>query len=298
MRKLVLFVGLLTTSISVQAAGRSGLAFLKIPADARSAALANAAVATACDAAVVFWNPAGLANLYQRQATLSYNRWIQDINHSAVAVALPSRHGHFSINAILTEVPGIERRETASALPLEEFSAQDFTVGFAYATKIASRISVGIQAKYLYEKIHIESADGFAVDFGLRAKAAVPGLALGAALQNLGKMDEMDKERIDLPKILRVGMHYAPKLELGGFYTEFVLDFVKIFEQDSHVHTGGQVQWADLFFLRAGYASGYEEKSWSAGLGIKWGPARLDYAYVPFSSDLGNAQQFSLTVLF
>ncbi|HOX85257.1 MAG TPA: PorV/PorQ family protein [bacterium] len=296
MLKKYLIAFVLVTASSAAAAGRSGLAFLKISTDARSAAMGSAAVAGGTDAATVFWNPAGLACLTKRQATLSYSHWIQDIDHSVAAFAMPTRFGHFGLSAILTEVPGLERRDSASAVPLAEFSAQDFTIGLAYARKF-SHLSFGIQAKYLYEKIHVESADGFAVDMGVRYLPQIEGLAFAASMQNLGWIDELSNERIDLPRIGRVGVTYSPG-GMNGFRWALALDFVKIVDEESHVHAGAEVQLMEVLFLRTGYGTGYDEKSWSAGLGLGWGAARVDYAYVPFSSDLGSAQQFSLTVLF
>jgi hypothetical protein len=54
----------------------------------------------------------------------------------------------------------------------------------------------------------------------------------------------------------------------------------------------------NTFAARVGYQTGYEARGFSAGIGIEWGSLRFDYAYLPFSYGLGNANQFSLQFSF
>lgn len=46
--------------------------------------------------------------------------------------------------------------------------------------------------------------------------------------------------------------------------------------------------------LRAGYQTGYDEKNFSFGLGITYRNFHLDYAFVPYQSDLGSAHRFGI----
>ncbi|HTA16697.1 MAG TPA: hypothetical protein VK786_03005, partial [bacterium] len=57
----------------------------------------------------------------------------------------------------------------------------------------------------------------------------------------------------------------------------------------------------DVLYLRAGYrqalegADAYEQTGFSAGVGFKQGPLRLDYSYTPYG-DLSTVQRFEITV--
>ena len=49
-----------------------------------------------------------------------------------------------------------------------------------------------------------------------------------------------------------------------------------------------------MIALRFGYRSGWDNQNVSAGIGVKAGQFRLDYAFVPFYSDLGETHRVSL----
>lgn len=274
------------------AAGDTGLAFLKIGAGARASAMGEAFVGHSDDASGLFWNPAAIAQLNNPQAHFTYNRWIQGIKHSSASAVWPTENGAFGMTLILTSIEGIEKRVIASEEPVGEVSAQDFTIGSGYSHQFTDRFSAGLHVKYLYEKLDVETAHGFAVDLGLHYTSKVPGLKFGAAAQNFGKTSEMASESIELPKLLRIGASYQC-LQDQLFLN---LDFINILDEKSHINAGIEYTLMHLFVLRTGYQSNYEDKSFSVGFGFDVDIARLDYAYVPFQSDLGNSQRF--TILF
>ena len=66
---------------------------------------------------------------------------------------------------------------------------------------------------------------------------------------------------------------------------------------DRHLRLGVESTYDHVLSFRLGYQTGYETQCLSAGLGIVYSFARLDYAYVPFLLDFGNAHIFTLTFL-
>jgi hypothetical protein len=58
---------------------------------------------------------------------------------------------------------------------------------------------------------------------------------------------------------------------------------------------GGEYLIKEVLYLRAGYQTGYDNRGLSAGAGFVYKEFRIDYAFVPYQSDLGNSHRFSLT---
>jgi hypothetical protein len=299
-RKIFLFLlFMLAVSLSVSyAAGNTGLAFLKIGVSARTAAMGEAYVATADDASGLFWNPAGSAFMEKRQAHFTHTEWIQGITNEMASVALPTCQGVLGLQTMLNNVDGIERRVIASEEPLGTVSAHDFLLGLSFSKRLYERFAVGLSAKYLYEKIYLESASGLAMDLGVRYWDALPGLSLGASLQNIGSMNRLEEEKIALPRIARVGAAYVLPFSIANSTLLLASEFVQIFDDESHFNIGGEFRPVSLLSLRAGYQTGHRSKGTTAGFGLNFRRLTIDYAYVPFSADLGNTQRFSFLVNF
>jgi hypothetical protein len=279
-------------------AGKTGLAFLKLGADARTCAMGEVAAALSQNAAGLFWNPAGIAWVPVRQVHFTHNEWIQGIDNEALSVTLPHSYGVLGVSAMLTNIGGIERRTTATAEPLGEVSAQDFALGLSYARKISSCLSAGLSAKLLSEKIYIDTATGYAIDLGMRYKIGETGLYGGGALLNLGSMLALDKEKTRLPATLRLGLAWNVPFALYSSKWLIGADYVKIFDDESHINIGGQVGLSSMLSLRLGYQTNYDNRTVTAGFGLALGPLFLDYAYIPFDADLGNSQRFTFLVDF
>jgi hypothetical protein len=46
--------------------------------------------------------------------------------------------------------------------------------------------------------------------------------------------------------------------------------------------------------IRFGYETGYEYRAFSAGVGLQYNIFMIDYAYIPFSSQMGTAHIISV----
>lgn len=280
------------------AAGKTGLSFLKIGAGSRASAMGEAFVATADDASGLFWNSAGSAFISQRQAHLTHTEWIQGITNEVVGLAFPTSIGTIGLAAALNSVDGLERRVIASAEPLGTMSAHDFLFGLTFARRLNDRFAFGLAAKYLYEKIYTETASGVAVDFGVRGQALVRDLWIGASVQNLGVMDQLVEEEIALPTTVRLGGAWTVPAAFLHNQLLLAADYVTVADDDSYFCIGGEFRPVSQLFLRAGFQGGHDDRGLSAGLGLKLNRWMADYAYVPFSSDLGTTQRISFTVDF
>ncbi len=292
---LVLF-GFSNSGISQNNPARTGLSFLKIGAGGRAAGMGEAFTAIADDPSTTYWNPAGLVLIEKSQFMFTHNEWLQDITHEFVAVNFNIGKNYFGLSLITNSVGGIERRVTPTAEPLEEFSAHDFMFGISYARNLKPDFSFGVTTKFLYQKIYVEESSGFAIDAGVHYRTPVRGLSAGFSLQNFGFLTELKEEQTTLPKMARIGAAYLlPLTVLKGTFT-VASDVVQIFDGASHLNLGIEYEFQHLLALRFGYQTGYSEKNIHGGFGIKFKRYQLDYAYVPFSSDLGNSHRISVGV--
>jgi len=282
-----------THPASAQDAGRTGLAFLKIGVGGRAIGMGEAYTALVEDATATLWNPAGLAQMNHGELTFTHNQWIQDVTNEFVALGLGGKNSGLGVSMLVTNVGGIERRVKPSVEPLDILSAHDVAFSFSYAHRVGARWQWGVTAKYLYEKIYIDSASGFALDFGAQGTSKILGAKLGVVAQNLGRMGKLRQESIRLPFTIKLGVAVPI-----GETAVLSADGVKVVKAGGHFNVGGEYRVHRSLALRAGYQTGFAEKGLSVGVGLGTDRYHLDYAYVPFEADLGKAHQGSLAVEF
>ncbi len=145
----IFFLILLSTS---NASTEVGLAYLKIPVDARAAAMGGAYTSLVNNASATYWNPAGLALAENNSVVLMHNSWFQDVNHEFAAIQLSQGKHNIAFSLNMIAVSGIELRKNASENPDGETSAHNASLSIAYATCVNYDWNIGFQLKYLYEK--------------------------------------------------------------------------------------------------------------------------------------------------
>ncbi len=112
-------------------------------------------------------------------------------------------------------------------------------------------------------------------------------------------MNKLRNESTKLPTEIRAGGNYKFSLTESKLNFITAVEFQKYFEtDDTHFNLGGDINYDNLISLRLGYQTGYESRDFTGGIGIMWGSLKFDYAYLPFSLGLGNANLFSLQFKF
>ncbi len=297
-RTIIILAGIALMLLSSAAAaedGTSGAAYLKLGAGARAIGLGDAYVAVSGDASCVYWNPAGLAGVEHIDVELMHSEWFQGIRYEFLGGAKRYDHQAFGGAIMGLYMDDLERREGASAEPDGHFGVFDFSLTGSYARRLTEHFDVGGSLKYLHEKIDHETASGFAVDLGTISRIpGAEGLAAGIVVQNLGPQMSFIEEKFNLPFAVRAGLAFAfPAEPLHG---DFLLtgDAVVPNDGDTKVHFGIEYEYAKILALRFGYRTGWDNQNVSLGLGAKVNRFRLDYAYTPFYSDLGDTHRISL----
>lgn len=300
MKKIVFVFIISSTVMFSQSAGNTGLSFLKYGFGARNIAMGDAGTALSNDLTGLFYNPAKLALTDKSEVLFMHNEWIQDVSSEVIGVKTELWSIPFALGFNVTSIDGIEYREIPGE-PISKFDANYFFGSLSTGFFVTDDISIGASFKYLYEGLLNDEATGFGFDFGVNYLLPYEGLSASAVVKNVGSMNALRSESTKLPTELRIGTAYTFSLEDSKFDFTGGAEFQKYLGTDvNHLNFGAEVLYNRLLAIRAGYQTGYESESrgFTAGIGLMWGNLKFDYAFLPFSSVLGNANLFSLQFKF
>lgn len=294
-----LSIGLFPGILFAQA-GKSGMAFLKLGVSGRGVSMADAMVGSVDGAAATYYNPAGLAPRSGSNGTqlmFMHKEWIQDTRMEFLGGSGPlGENDALGISVTSTTVSDIEVR-TRPGAPEGTFTARNFAAGASYARRLSDNVRVGVTAKFLYEKILVDEASGFAFDIGTQIDTPIDNLTVGAAVANLGKLSALETDPSVLPALARIGPAYAFALSEDLYRFQLAADLLHIFpEGKSYFNAGTEVNFDRLVSGRVGYQFGSKGRGFTAGVGFEYGIFALDYAYVPLSADLGNTHTIAIAL--
>lgn len=289
---------LIVTAANAQndGAGNTGLAFLKLGITSRSIALGEAVVSSTGDASATHYNPAALFNGSNVNLIFMHNKQILGARTEFLAGKIKGSKFAFGFSLNNTAVDDIEVREIPGQ-PIETFNAQNFAMGLSLGYKVNEMLSLGITGKFLFEKIYVDNASGFAVDLGGLYKKE--RLSVGLAISNLGSMSELRNVSSKLPVSVRGGASYL--VPITGLQSGLLIgvDGYKVLDGGKmHANAGAEFLYKDFLALRVGYQSGYENKGLTTGIGLKYKSINLDYAFVPYKYSLGSSHTITLGTNF
>ncbi len=302
-------------------AGTSGGTFLKLGADARGASMGGAVHAAVDDATAIYWNPAGLAGLRYRHATMthaaSYQATFQDFIAYAQPVESPftrqtgrerdlrpDQFGTLGVAVLYQNSGGISEVDNTGTPTGDRLTPQDFAVFIAWGATISRGLDVGVGLKYVSSKIQHTAATG-AVDLGARWRTWLPGdfpYALSLSVQNVGGQLKFRDYSDPLPLVITAGQ--ALKITKGLVVT---LDVNA--PRDRSLYPSFGLEWRVPMqqglsaALRAGYdgrltgsdSGGLTGLAFGGGLGVqRFG---FDYGWSP-AGGLGSTHKLSLSYRF
>lgn len=298
MKKTLITIILLSSLSLAQSAGNSGLAFLKFGFGARNIAMGDAGSTASNDLSAMYYNPSRLVSLVGNEVMFMHNEWIQDVRSEVGGIKWNMFSLPFAVGFNVTTVSDIEVRDKPGD-PVSKFNANYFFGSLSSGFTVVEDLDFGATIKYLYEGILNDESTGFGFDFGLNYLTPVKGLTASAVIKNIGSMNKLRIEKTKLPSELRFGGAYNFGLETAKLAFILATEFQKYLDTDDiHINGGGEIIYNQTFAARVGYQSGYESRDFTGGVGIMWGNFRLDYAYMPFSLGLGNANLFSVQFKF
>ncbi len=282
--------------------GTSSANFLKIGVGGRAVAMGETQTAAVNDVMALYWNPAGLGRLNQKEAALQHNDFFQGISQDVLYFAHPtSRFGTLGAGLSLLRVGDIAGFDMGGA-PTQDLTASDslYTVGWGKAWEnlgVLSDLHTGVNLKFLQKKLGGDSGSTAMADLGL-LYAPRAGLfsrfRTGLTFQNLGGSVNFVSEDSDLPQLTRFGV----AVPLYGDSLTLAADAVSPSDNDLYLNLGMEYRLWNILAFRVGY-KGQNDLDSGLTYGVGFGNERLhlDYAFVPFG-DLGNTHRVSLGVRF
>ena len=290
--------------------GTTAASFLKLATGPRAIAMGGSFAGLADDVNALNYNASGLAYLNDKEITLMHAIWFQDIYYDNGAVAWPIHNiGTLGLNVLYLNAgtfDGYTLDASGNPQSTGTFGASDMALGLAFARQVIPNISAGLLVKYISETIDGTSDGGVAVDISGLYHTPLPGLSLGANIQNLGPAIGFNNT-YSLPINFRLGVGYKPMKNVA-----VDMDYTQPIETAGVLSIGGEYGYRDFFYARGGYqyqgAIDYNQTyvgygpsvaaGLSLGLGFKlYQHYLLDFAYVPFGF-LGNTYRFSFTYKF
>ncbi|MEE9168085.1 MAG: PorV/PorQ family protein [Candidatus Neomarinimicrobiota bacterium] len=313
---------------NVSKVGTTAAPFLEIEVGSRALGMGGAFVAIANDATAIYWNPAGIARLSKSEATLIHTNWLVGTNFDFAGIVLPmGRMGSIAVSVTSLSTDEMEVRTVQNPEGTgEKFSQGDLSAGLSYAKNLTDKFSIGVNVKYISQKIWHMNAQGYALDIGTLFRTEFNGMMIGMSISNFGgsmKLEGKDifvnydeapqfggsNERIPafkktdefpLPLLFRVGIA-MDLLKNSRNQLTIAADAAHPNDNTEYINLGMEYIFRNQVALRFGYKNLFTldtEEGFTAGVGTKLKLARgiavkIDYALQDFGR-LHNAQRFSL----
>ena len=270
----------------VLAASPVAFTFLTVSPSARGAALGEAMTVVGGDVSSAFWNPALFLDAKGSTFAAQENFFIQGSDHTFLSFGIKQQKWGAGLALNFRHIGDLELRQTPSSQPLGTFSENEAAISAGFAYAVTPLLSAGVSGKILYQKLEAYDNFGTGVDFGVLYRAN-QRLNLGASVLNAGPDFKLVSEPSRLPLSFRTGASFL--------WRDFLFVSDLVFPRGDNAKTGwGVERTLRNLTLRAGYQTGYDEKNFSFGLGVGYRNFRLDYAFVPYQSDLGSAHRFGI----
>lgn len=310
--------------------GTAGAQELRIPVGSRASAMAGANIADVTGAEALYWNPAGVAYTEGSEVMFSHLNYIADINVDYFGVMTSiSDVGTIGLQAKVISIGDIEKTTTAAPQGTGAIFSPTFSViGATFSRVFTDRVSFGMTANLVSEKVEQVSATGLSFDFGFIYDPLWRGLKFGIAMKNYGPQMKFTGEGFDvaielpdaqpgtqsktlrtksaqfeLPASIQLGVAWeAVNQELNRAVVVGAFQSNNFSEDE--FRGGLEYSYDDMFFLRGGYVGSSQDSfmyglTLGAGLKYAWGQNSItfDYSWVE-TEYFDNNQYFTAKFSF
>lgn len=267
--------------------GAATMKFLYLKSSPRSAAIGGAGVASPEGPSELSRNP--LSALKANHAEIGLNQIIFsdniDAHFTSLYYALPYKHFAFSAGLEFLGYGDLEGRDEDGFLTGEfSSSAWALQLGVGFAPNM---FSWAITGRVASQTIDDETALGIFADAGASVDLN-PYISFGASITNVGYVSSYESGHEVPPTALQSGITInIPRLSI--FDAAIHGDLYRRSDSDMQFLTGAELSYRDILVLRIGYAVRPDtEDGVSGGLGIHFGPVKVEYAYGANPSIDGN----------
>ncbi len=297
--------------------------FLKIGVGGKASGLGGAFTAVADDPTALYWNPAGLTNLRDREVYFAHTSWIADINYEYLAYVqpasfLPDGTIGFHVGSLRTDM-----NETTEYQPHgtgREFTYSDLFIGVAASQRFTDKLSIGFGFKYIHENfgssIGAPSLNTWTMDFGSFYEIGVRDAVFSVALLNFGPdwqpsgtyegfggddfSEERDYESFAPPVSFKAALS-SVLWEGSAFRQTGMVEMNRPPDNAETYLLATEIVYRRILSFRGGYNMNADELKWSGGIGLQLRSGgigqRIDYAFTA-SDYLGRVDRISAGVKF
>ncbi len=236
-------------------------------------AMGGVGAALADDATALYWNPARMAGIKQREAAGAH----AELPSSRVMFAgwvQPESDGAAGLSVVYRDAPG---------RPTSDLETSDAVFTLGYAKKEADDGNAGVSFKYIRSRVPGQNAHSFATDLGI--SRGEEGRITALVLRNAGPRLNYGSLHKDLPLTIAAGFGYDPdKSDWAA-----ALDYEYRPRTGAHdVGAGAEWEFVSGFFARGGWTTKDEKapalvpsRGFTVGGGLRLGGLRADYAFRP-----------------
>ncbi len=303
------------------AAGTTSAQFLKNEISPRAAGMAGSFVSVADDIYSVYYNPAGIGQLYMPEISALYYDGFSDIKTNFIAFGMPlpfiglagygnsavafsylrQSDGNFTYRYIDPVTGNISETKTNAET--------NSLLTVSYAEKIFSGVVdlegynadimqfLGFSAKYLKSTLLDKySASAFTFDAGYLVTEMNLAVSFGASLSNGGGRLKYYSAREPLPLIARAGFsHFRHIIGDQTIMFSVASDFYPN-EKINILKLGLEYHFEGIFNLRLGYKTG-DNSGFTGGLGFEHRGFLLDFGFA-LGNEVYNESQIALSYKF
>ncbi len=282
------------------AVGTSGSEFLLMDTSARGIAMGGAMAAVTDDSSSIYWNPAGLASVPRMSASFMHSQYVADITYDAGSYAARVNDASVIAAGVRYLDGGSIAQTDVNGLTNGTYHPRSYVgeVGWGQSIYDLSDsemdVAMGVTAKAIRTDLGLNTANGYAADFGIQSRFYTSALTydVAAVIQNVGVGQKFDQVRDTLPTRIHLAGAVRPikPLTLTG---EIIAPINDAPYAAVGAEWGVEVERDIKGFARAGFNSLTMESlgiasTISLGFGVKLTDLSFDYAFVPMGT-LGTA---------
>ena len=257
----LLIIVLISPAFLSATANQAGAVFLTIFPGAGPVGMGNSFTAISNNALANYYNIGGAGFIRNNDITFMHSNWLSGLApgmyYEYLGIVHPVKKWNGVIGGEITYItPGIIDAQDATGSVNIEYRVFDAEAKISYATKLNSKLSIGVGLKFIYLFLapdwvirtilpsNTGSGEGVAIagDFGLLYKPIKDYLNIGVSLQNIGpNIDYLQSSSSDpLPRLIRLGFASTPVHDSLNSLTTSI-DFIKVLVFGSN--SDGETFW-------------------------------------------------------
>ncbi len=279
--------------------GTNSFNFLQMPIGSRAQAMGSAYTAISSDINCIYYNPAGLGFGLRPSIMLYHAKWFEDISIENLSFYYPNLNNFvlfFGLSYLhFPDIEGYEISSTNTPIKISPFKVYNLITQLGLAYRLTHYLSLGVQTKYLNERIDNISASGVAFDMGFLYKLPIDYLTIGASIQNLGPKIKYEQQKENLPLTYRIGLAYNIPFTM----LTIAFDAIKTRGEEWKAAPGLEMVFVESFAIRTGYQFQQDINfGYTVGFGLTFlDNYNINYTFAPYGI-LGNTHRAEFVINF